>query len=364
LLFLRPWEMGIDNPLLLALPRGVGMLCFLSWLIHPGQHAKPNVRALHLLNLVLVYSAWLFLTTFMTPHVVDTQVDWLSNYFKSLVVFVMCLFFIDNERSVSEFNWTLVISALTLMVVRLYEVHTVGPGLVRLEMAGLFGNSNDVAAVIVLALPFALVPAFRKAAHLGQQALGILFAGVSALVIWYSQSRGAMLALAAQILTAGYLKTKAKNRLSMLLLAGLLGAAYIAAVKAIPREQEEMQTTSETRIAYWKAAVHMTLHHPVFGVGYGQFRENVWQHQTAHSSWFLAFAESGFPGGILFAAFFVTVLRTAWRNRIQRPDQFYALAGYGVAMTFLSHTYLMYVYLLAGLVLASNSIQERSQDGS
>lgn len=358
LLFLRPWEIADTNPLLLALPRGVGVLCIFSWLIHSAQHGKPNKRALQLLNLVLVYSAWLFLTTFMTPHIAETQTDWFSTYFKSLIVFVMCLFFIDSERSVLEFNWTIVISALALLVVRLYQVHTEGPTLVRLETAGLFGNSNDLAAVIVMTLPFALVPVFRKAANLGHQVLGIIFGAMSVLVIWYSQSRGAMLALAAQTLTTGYLRSDGKKWFSIVLLGFLLGVAYMNAIKAIPRDQEDMQISSEGRITYWKAAVNMTLHHPLFGVGYDQFAENVSERQTAHSSWFLAFAESGVPGGILFVAFFLKVLRTAWRHHLERPEELYAVVGTGVVMSFLSHTYGMDFFLLAGLVMASDSLRE------
>src|SRR5207302_10031172 len=195
--------------------------------------------------------------------------------------------------------------------------------------------------------------------RLARQIMGFLFTGFSVLVIWYTKSRGAMLALAVQILTAGTLKTSGNKWLRMLLLAGLLGAGYVAAVKAIPRDPEDMLVSTENRITYWKAAVNMSLHHPIWGVGYGQFEQNVWQHQTAHSSWFLAFAESGILGGLLFVAFFVAVLWTAWSIRRQYPEQLYALVGYGVAMTFLSHTYLIYPYMLAGLIIASDSLHVR-----
>ena len=133
-----------------------------------------------------------------------------------------------------------------------------------------------------------------------------------------------------------------------------------------------MQASSESRITYWKTAVNMALHHPVFGVGFNQYPANYdaytignkydWGLRTAHSSWFLALAESGFPGGFLFMAFFVMVLRTAWRNRLRWPAQLYSLAGYGVAMSFLSHTYTLYFYLLSGLVVASDSLKERFSD--
>jgi len=372
-LFLRPWEIVPNNALLLALPRAVGTLCVFSWLMHPGQHGKPAARTYRTLSLLLAFSIWLFLTTFQTPNIGETQVDWFSTYFKSLIVFVMGLFFIESERSISEFKLTLVISALALMVVRIYQYHTEGPGLVRLESGGMFGDPNDLAAVVVMALPFALVPVFKKAAHLGQQVLGILFGGISGLVIWYSQSRGAMLGLAMQALTVGYLMSNGKKWLRTLLLGSLLGAGYIAAIKAIPRESAEMHASSESRITYWKTAVNMTLRHPIFGVGFDQYPKNYdsysvgtkyeWGRRTAHSSWFLAFAESGIPGGVLFVSFFVIVLKTAWRNRQQWPEHLYALVGYGVVMSFLSHTYVMYIFLLAGLILASDSLKERSEDG-
>jgi O-antigen ligase len=214
---------------------------------------------------------------------------------------------------------------------------------------------------------------FHQAARLAPQVLGLLFSAFSVLVIWYSQSRGAMLALAAQALMAGYLKSHGKKWLGTLLLGGLLGTGYLVALKAIPRDSGEMAASSESRITYWKTAVNMTLHHPLFGVGFDQYPDNYdaysigtkyeWGRRTAHSSWFLAFAESGIPGGILFVSFFIAVLRTAWRHRQGRPEQLYALVGYGVAMSFLSHTYGMYLYLLAGLILASDYTKDRLDDG-
>jgi len=368
LLFLRPWEIVTDNALLSALPRLVGALCVFSWLIHPGQHAKPTGRTSGVLVVLLGFSIWLFLSTFVTPQIAETQADWFATYFKSPIVFVMCLFFIESERSVKEFEMTLVISVLAMMTVGFYQFFIEGASSARLESVGMFGNSNDLASVIVMVIPFALVPAFSAASSLVPQAVGILFSGFSLLLIWFTRSRGAMLALAAQALTAMNFGGSSKRWLGTMLLAGLLGAGYFTAIKVMPRDAEDMEISSESRITFWKTAVNMTLHNPIFGVGFDEFPANydsystgvkyVWGLRTAHSSWFLAFAESGVIGGLLFVTFFLMVLRTAWRNRQRWPAQFYALAGYGVAMSFLSHTYTFYFYLLAGLVIASDAFQE------
>ena len=73
LLYLRPWEIVTTHPILLALPRGIALLCFFSWLLHPGQHSKPNPRTLRSLHLLLFFSAWLFLSTFFTPEAAQNR---------------------------------------------------------------------------------------------------------------------------------------------------------------------------------------------------------------------------------------------------------------------------------------------------
>ena len=118
----------------------------------------------------------------------------------------------------------------------------------------------------------------------------------------------------------------------------------------------------------------MAAHNPLFGVGYAQHPEQYMSYavghiyergnRTAHSSWFLALGESGVVGFVLFVGFFVGVVKVAWKNRGQRPAQLYSVAGYGVAMSFLSHTYAHYFYTLMALVLASDGVAERAKSGS
>src|SRR5579862_8116449 len=85
MLFLRPWEIVPDNALLLALPRLLSALCFISWMLHPSRHAKPSRRAYRSLNWILGFSVWLFLSTFFTPRIADSQTEWFGTYFKSII---------------------------------------------------------------------------------------------------------------------------------------------------------------------------------------------------------------------------------------------------------------------------------------
>ena len=140
----------------------------------------------------------------------------------------------------------------------------------------------------------------------------------------------------------------------------------------VPRAAGDLEGSEKSRLTFWKSAANMAVHNPVLGVGFNQFPNNFMSYavgtiyergpRTAHSSWFLALGESGLPGFFMFCAFFISVARIAWRNRIKRPAQLYALAGYGVAMSFLSHTYSLYYYLLMALILASVGVKERAND--
>jgi O-antigen ligase len=113
----------------------------------------------------------------------------------------------------------------------------------------------------------------------------------------------------------------------------------------------------------------MAVHNPLLGVGFDQYGDNYMDYavgeviergnRTAHSSWFLALGESGFIGFYFFCAFFISVVRIAWQDRVKRPAQLYAVAGYGVAMSFLSHTYSLYFYVLMALALASAGVKEQ-----
>ena len=373
MLFLRPWEIPTTNPLLLALPRLLVVACFVSWLLYQGESGKPTPRTLRVSLILQGFSVWLFLTTFGAAGRAAVQLDWFNTFFKSVVVFALCLFFLEDERGVLEFKRTLVLSIFGLMILSFYRFFFAPPNALsggRLSSFGLSGNSNDLAAVVIIALPLALMPAFRSQTTAARRLGGILFSGISLAAIWYTQSRGAMLALCAQVFALGALFRDRGRGLRMLFMAGVLGLGYVLVIKAIPRSTDEMAQSQENRLTYWKAAVQMTLHNPILGVGFDQYvanynsygasRRDAGDVQTAHSSWFLAFAESGIPGGVLFIAFFLSVLATAWRNRRQWPEQLYALLGYGVAMSFLSHTYEMYLYVLAGLIMASNSLKERA----
>ena len=372
MMILRPWEIGVPNQFLQLIPRfGIG-LCAFSWLLHSTRHARLTPQSRRAALYLAAFSGWLLVTALRTPSITQTLSGWFEGYFKALSIFGLTLYLIEDERSVRELQLTLVISALSLMAAGIYQLLSVGLTAGRLISSGTLGDPNDVGALIVMALPFALVPAFRRGSSPLAKTMGLFYAGLAVVVIWLTRSRGTMLAVVAQYLVIRLAKNP-KKRLRLLITACVLGAGYLGVTQIIPREKDDMEASQSSRITYWRTAVNMAVHNPLLGVGFGQYPEQYMSYavgkvyergsRTAHSSWFLALGESGFVGFFFYCAFFISVVRIAWKNREKRPAQLYSVAGYGMAMSFLSHTYSQYFYTLMALILASDGVKERRKDG-
>src|SRR5262249_30094375 len=134
----------------------------------------------------------------------------------------------------------------------------------------------------------------------------------------------------------------------------------------LARQQGDLAGSTSSRLSYAIAGLNMAIHNPILGVGFGNYpkffesyappggMEFEWGERTAHSSWVLALAEDGFLGLLLIAWLFFSVFKTSWGLRREFPELMSSLVGYGVAMSFLSHTYTFFPYLLFGLVLAAS----------
>jgi O-antigen ligase len=373
LMILRPWEIGPVNALLSLIPRFGVSLCAFSWVIHPKQHSRLTPRSRTAVLFLAAFSGWLLLTAVRTPSITATLSGWFNEYFRALSIFMLALFLIEDERGVRELELTLVIGSLSLMSAGIYHLLTAGMTDGRLMMNGTLGDPNDMGALIVMALPFALVPVFQRKSGVFTKTAGLLYGGLAGFVIWLTRSRGTMLGLVAELLAVRLVRNPRK-RLSLLLTAVVLGVGYFGLMKVIPRNQEDMAESEGSRLTYWKSAVNMAVHNPLLGVGYGQYADDYMSYavgtvyergnRTAHSSWFLALGESGFVGFFFYCAFFISTVRIAWRNREKHRAQLYAVAGYGMAMSFLSHTYSQYFFTLMALVLATEGVKERKAIGT
>ncbi|MCB0331354.1 MAG: O-antigen ligase family protein, partial [Bdellovibrionales bacterium] len=229
----------------------------------------------------------------------------------------------------------------------------------RLEFVGLFGNSNDLAALFIVGFPFVVAPLVRiRLSNIVKAPWHLLIPFVViTLGIWLTQSRGAFLAIFCMGL-AWFAMQRRASKLSALpiLLVPVLLSLFVF------RSAGDMDGSSTSRWNYVVAGFNMLRSSPVFGVGVGRYAELYelftpefveWGKRTAHSSWVLIMSEGGLPGLMLFVGIFLSGAREAIRVRSVAPEYLLCLVGYGVSMSLLSHTYIFLPFLVVGIVGAA-----------
>lgn len=242
------------------------------------------------------------------------------------------------------------------------------------------GDGNDFALSLNVAVPMCLYLVFSS-----QKARQRWFYGavliVLVLCIVATQSRGGTIALAT---IAAYYWSRSEKKLQT---GALVGAVVVAILMFAPPQYYERMNSISTeegsaqgRIQAWKGAWAMAVDSPLLGFGGGHFPFVYGESyrtsfdgphvQTAHSIYFLALGEYGFPG-ILFLLYFMgsnfaanrRVYNSLGAEGSQHTDERNLIAalsasliGFAVAGAFLSALYYPHLYLLAGLLAAGRRL--------
>jgi putative inorganic carbon (hco3(-)) transporter len=233
---------------------------------------------------------------------------------------------------------------------------TSGRYFLRLRSLGFLNDPNDFAQFMVMVLPllwWAHAP--------GRWLRNLLVLGAPGVVLGYAiyltQSRGAMLGIAAVLLMAAQRWLGTVRTL-------VLGALVVAAFGIVSFGGRELSTNEESaaqRIDAWYAGWTMLKAKPLFGVGYGNFLD--YNTLTAHNSFVLCFSELGLFG--YFAWLGLIVLTFAGLNRAVRlapqeaPERRLAvmlraaLIAYLACAWFLSRTYQPGLYVVLALCISA-----------
>ncbi|MCU1336621.1 MAG: hypothetical protein JWO19_2202 [Bryobacterales bacterium] len=263
-------------------------------------------------------------------------------------------------------------------------------GRMNMESAsGTIGNSNDLAAHLILVLPFILFIAMdrRRNPFLRYAMLPVMAYGVW--VILGTASRGGLVALCAVFLFM-LLRATPMQRVLAALAAVVLAVGSFAILPGATlnrlgtlfgQENDEAQESSGARSYLFKTSVRYTLQHPIVGIGLGQFssfegnqsraegKHGSW-HET-HCSWTQISSECGIPA-LLFvilgiSSALVLVHRTWRKARTQGfrdiSDACFcylvAMVGFLVAITFLANAYRFYLPAMIGLAISMSFVARR-----
>ncbi|MEX2139926.1 MAG: O-antigen ligase family protein [Pirellulales bacterium] len=228
----------------------------------------------------------------------------------------------------------------------------------RIRATGIFGDPNDLSMLTVLGMTLAAyglaVPRWRPYLPLW---LGAIALFVYTLVL--THSRGGLLAFLIGSIVLF------QSRFGWQRAVPLIACALPLALLIFSERQTEFagamsEGTGQARIQFWREGLQLLRSKPIFGIGHGQFAEEV--RHVAHNSFVHAYTELGVFGGTLFLAAFAYPIWAIYRlgnsQHIDvlppslarlRPYLLAAIAGYAGAMLTLSRNYIVPTYLVLAL---------------
>lgn len=369
----RPWE-TFDDQMMSSIPRDISLLTILSMLGHKlikkELYFRFNMGSL----LILLFSAWMFVSGFVSNHSGEALVNFEEVFAKGVILFLLMQNCLNHSKDMMPVKVGFLLAILEKCIVSYYKTNIMDlPVIVegaseRLESVGILSNSNDIAAIFVLAIPFTVFFFVKSNLRPFNWLMGISVAIAMSWLVWLSASRGALLGIFAIGGAFTLIKFKSRKMISLALLLGVI--ATLTSFSYMKRGGEDLEGSTNNRILYWKAGLNMAIRNPVFGVGFWGFSRNLAsyapdgnvgtekEHMTAHSSWVLPLAEGGFMALGLFASLWLYAFFAAWKIRNTLPEYFLGLAGYGMAITFLSHTYLLFPYIVLALVITHYQLEK------
>jgi O-antigen ligase len=296
-------------------------------------------------------------------------VDQLSRFGPIVAAFVLVANAVTTHRRARILMATLVLCTLVPAVHGIDQkakgIGWTGVGLIqedgRIQYLGIFNDPNDLGMLFVIVLPMALLLS-RGGGIVGLRRLfWLAAAGTILYAIYLTNSRGALLATASLVVIHLW-------RRRGFVVAALVGVFGLAGLMMLPSRLSQLdveEASAYGRVDAWYEGLQMFVANPVFGIGANQFSD--FHTLTAHNSFVLVLAETGIIGFTIWIAFLAycykmifAVLRSpvaAAPGGVTEDDRNMAatlllsLSGCMVAAFFLSRTYIVVIYLLAGLIV-------------
>jgi O-antigen ligase len=183
--------------------------------------------------------------------------------------------------------------------------------LTRIRGAGFLSDPNDLAQILLIALPLVFI-AWRRGRVVTNFFVVLLPAALLLWTTYLTHSRGGLIALAAVALMAARKKlgTPASMALAAVFTFGMLALDFTGGRGISAADGAD-------RLEAWANGLEMFKSAPLFGIGFNGFTDLY--EITAHNSFVLSLAELGILGSTLWLALLVTT--TTSLNRIIRVQE-------------------------------------------
>ncbi len=366
----------------------IALSLLISFLFSKERRPFP-VNSITVTQLLFVF--WMTVTSFFalnTPEIVLER--WLM-VFKIHLMLMVTFMLIRERKYIDYLVWTMVISVGFYGVKGgIWTVMTGGGGRVWGPTGGVIYGNNELGLALTMLVP--LLYYLFKTADRRWIRIGLAVSGVCiCFSILGSQSRGALLALVTMALV---LSLKGGHPIRGTL---IIAVVLAVAVTFMPDtwsgrmstiQSYEQDGSAMSRIYTWRTLWNLALDRPLVGAGFATDNfavfakyappdiHNFWGRAVfvAHSIYFQALGEHGFPGLLLYVLLgFVTWRKASKLARETRDDPEFktwvpllmsmvqvSLAGFAVGGAFLTLVHFDMPYYIAGIVvLVDATLRER-----
>jgi O-antigen ligase len=369
----------------LSLFKALGLLLALSWVAAAAapQHTDSLFSARPLVGwLVIGFLAWAALSLAWSEST-STAFTALSRYVFNLALFPIVWTAIRTRRDALWLLAALVAGATVAAIAGIIQPPS--PSNEGFESAsratGTIGDPNQFAAVLVVGICLAATVVLAPRSGLARVAAAG-GAGLCALGIFLSLSRGGLIALACAIMAAVVMGGRWRGVIAAIALAVVLSTVLYFSMFASLPARERITTVQQGggsgRTSLWTVGWRMVEAHPVRGVGVGQFpvssahfllrpgairRDDkiIGHPDVAHNTYLQIQTELGLVGFLIFLGIIVTSLTSLARAASEfrrRGDEsmeivarglFVGLVGLLAADFFISEMYSKLLWLLLAL---------------
>ena len=250
---------------------------------------------------------------------------------KALIVFIILINLVETRARLRLLLHAMVFSELLFALGGIKTFLTGGYGGKsfnhRIEGLGtMFANPNDLASVLTVMLPFAVIFALTR------QGMVRLFyfvcAGVGAVAVLFTFSRSGFLAL---VLSLGLIVWKlsrgrrARIWFAAVVIAGVLSMAmpgtYWVRLSTIFNPETDTTNSAQERREVMKRAAELAVKRSIIGIGAGNFYIYSIKEMRAHNSYLETAAELGLVGLIAYLVLIFAPMRSLRRVQHEtRPD--------------------------------------------
>lgn len=335
------------------------IMFFIFWVIITSVVNDGNIKTG---TIIFNYIKWFVLYRLIVATL-DGNIESLKSVIYKLLflIFIIVLEGIQHKHSIDGIGW----AGQALGWVDRSVLEAGGTG--RIQWINIFDGPGVFCVLYVIALPF-VIQFFDSGYKTSTKLIALISLIPLLLAIWYTGSRGGLLAALVVISVYGLLRA-AKTMgisLSRILMMGSLAFFALMLAPSHLTNVKDDQNSAQHRVDMWMEGIEMVQQNPIFGIGKGNYSSYTGS-LIAHNSAIENMGELGLPGlfawfGMIFVAFkYLYVFTTTSKNsnHISYSNAVaLCLIGYLVGSMFVTLEYETMYFILALAAVFGNACEK------